>query len=114
LILADVVDDDADHLVLGGELQHLGILWLAAEKASHPHLTRFSQALLPLSIQWYFLKSSSIFSNPQEWISRFEKVHICRIYSHITCNGSKVVHQVESLALPHCLGLPYWHYQLVA
>ena len=27
--------------------------------------------------------------------------------------GSKVGHQVVSLALPHCLGMPYWHYQLV-
>ena len=27
--------------------------------------------------------------------------------------GSKVGHQVVSLALPHCLGVPYWHYQLV-
>ena len=57
--LGDDVDDDASHLVLGGELQHLRIhLWLAAEKASHPHLIRFSQALLPLSVQWYFLKFS--------------------------------------------------------
>ena len=27
--------------------------------------------------------------------------------------GSKVGHQVVSLALPHCLGMLYWHYQLV-
>ena len=27
--------------------------------------------------------------------------------------GSKVGHQLVSLALPHCLGMPYWHYQLV-
>ena len=26
--------------------------------------------------------------------------------------GSKVGHQVVSFALPHCLGMPYWHYQL--
>ena len=26
---------------------------------------------------------------------------------------SKVGHQAVSLALPHCLGMPYWHYQLV-
>ena len=25
--------------------------------------------------------------------------------------GSKVGHQVVSFALPHCLGMPYWHYQ---
>ena len=57
--LGDDVDDDASHLVLGGELQHLRIhLRLAAEKASHPHLIRFFQALLPLSVQWYFLKFS--------------------------------------------------------
>ena len=31
-----------------------------------------------------------------------------------TCIGSKVVHQVQSLALPHCLGLSYWLYQLVS
>ena len=30
-----------------------------------------------------------------------------------TCIGSNVVHQVGSHALPHCLELPYWHYQLV-
>ena len=30
-----------------------------------------------------------------------------------TCIDSKVGHQVTSHALPHCLGLPYWHYQLV-
>ena len=28
--------------------------------------------------------------------------------------SSKVVHQDESLALPHCLGLPYWLCQLVS
>ena len=27
--------------------------------------------------------------------------------------GSKFGHQVVSLVLPHCLGLPFWHYQLV-
>ena len=31
----------------------------------------------------------------------------------VPCNVSKVGHQVVSLALLHCLGLPYWHYQLV-
>ena len=31
----------------------------------------------------------------------------------VTCNVSKVGHQVTSLTLLHCLGLPYWHYQLV-
>ena len=30
-----------------------------------------------------------------------------------TCISCKFSHQVESLALPHCLGLLYWHYQLV-
>ena len=33
-----------------------------------------------------------------------------------SCISSKFGHQMaplESLALPHCLGLPYWHYQLV-
>ena len=33
-----------------------------------------------------------------------------------TCMSSKFGHQMvplESLALPHCLGLPYWHYLLV-
>ena len=29
------------------------------------------------------------------------------------CIVCKVGHQVASLALPHCLGLSYWHYQLV-
>ena len=27
--------------------------------------------------------------------------------------GFKVGHQVVSLALPHCLGMPFWHYQLL-
>ena len=27
--------------------------------------------------------------------------------------GSKVGHQIVSLAFPHCLVMPYWHYQLV-
>ena len=27
--------------------------------------------------------------------------------------GSEVGQQIVSLALPHCLGMPYWHYQLV-
>ena len=27
--------------------------------------------------------------------------------------GSKVGHQVVSLALPHCFGMSYWHHQLV-
>ena len=33
-----------------------------------------------------------------------------------TYNSCKFGHKMEpleSLALPHCLGLPYWHYQLV-
>ena len=32
---------------------------------------------------------------------------------NITCIGSKVGHQIVSLAFPHCLVMPYWHYQLV-
>ena len=31
-----------------------------------------------------------------------------------TCIVCKVGHQVVSLALPHCLGIPYWYYQLVS
>ena len=30
-----------------------------------------------------------------------------------TCRCTKFGHQVVSLALPHCLGMPHWHYQLV-
>ena len=30
-----------------------------------------------------------------------------------TCISCKFSHQLESLALPHCVGMPYWHYQLV-
>ena len=35
--------------------------------------------------------------------------------SGTTCIDSKFGHKVAplALALPHCLGLPYWHYQLV-
>ena len=29
------------------------------------------------------------------------------------CISCKFSHQVAPLALPHCLGLPYWHYQQV-
>ena len=28
-----------------------------------------------------------------------------------TCIASKVGHQIAQLALLHCVGLPYWHYQ---
>ena len=48
------VDDDEAHLVLSCELDHLRILWLAAENASHPHVKRSSQVLLAASVQWYF------------------------------------------------------------
>ena len=30
-----------------------------------------------------------------------------------TCISCKFSHQLESLGLPHCVGMPYWHYQLV-
>ena len=30
-----------------------------------------------------------------------------------TCITNKFAHQTKSHALPDCLGLPYWHYQLV-
>ena len=30
-----------------------------------------------------------------------------------TCISCKFSHQLESLALPHCVGMPYWHYHLV-
>ena len=30
-----------------------------------------------------------------------------------TCIASEVGHQIALFALLHCLGLPYWHYQLV-
>merc|ERR1711978_446304 len=36
----------------------------------------------------------------------------CKWCHGTTCIDSKVGHQVTSHALPHCLGLPYWHYQL--
>ena len=35
------------------------------------------------------------------------------LYKHVTCRCYKFGHQVMSLALSYCLGLPYWHYQLV-
>ena len=31
----------------------------------------------------------------------------------VSCIGSKVGHQIESLSLPHCLRMLHWHYQLV-
>ena len=47
-------------------------------------------------------------------------VHSCNLHwfkiwssGGTTCIASKVGHQVASLALPNCLGLPCWHYQLV-
>ena len=36
----------------------------------------------------------------------------CQVMS-LALLGFKVGHQVVSLALPHCLGMPFWHYQLV-
>ena len=33
--------------------------------------------------------------------------------SGATCFSSNFGHQMAPLALPHCLGLPYWHHQLV-
>ena len=50
------VDDDEAHLVLSCELDHLRILWLAAEDASHPHLKRIKDPLKRSRLfQWYFL-----------------------------------------------------------
>ena len=47
-------------------------------------------------------------------------VHSCNLHwfkiwssGGTTCIASKVGHQVASLALPNCLGLPCWHYPLV-
>ena len=47
--------------------------------------------------------------------TRWGHLHWLRIWppDGTTCIDSKVGHQVTSHALPHCLGLPYWHYQLV-
>ena len=47
--------------------------------------------------------------------SRWRHLHKLQIWppDGTTCIDSKVGHQVMSHALPHCLGLPYWHYQLV-
>ena len=50
--------------------------------------------------------------------TRWLHLHLFQIWSPdgATYICSKFGHQMaplESLALPHCLGLPYWHYQLV-
>ena len=47
--------------------------------------------------------------------TRWRHLHWLRIWppDGTTCINSKVGHKVTSHALPHCLGLPYWHYQLV-
>ena len=48
-------------------------------------------------------------------------IHVSKIWSNhqvatlvLHCIGSKVGHQVAKRALSHCIGLPYWHYQLVS
>ena len=35
------------------------------------------------------------------------------VQNFVISSGSNIVHQVGSHALPHCMELPYWHYQLV-
>ena len=47
--------------------------------------------------------------------TRWRYLHWLRIWPPDGTTGidSKVGHQVTSHALPHCLGLPFWHYQLV-
>ena len=50
------------------------------------------------------------------WATKWHNLHLFKMWSSggATCIVSKVGHQVTSLALPHCLELPYWHYQLVS
>ena len=36
-----------------------------------------------------------------------------RSLGDVSSIGSKVDYQVESLSLPHCLVMSYWHYQIV-
>ena len=47
--------------------------------------------------------------------TRWRHLHKLQIWppDGTTCITYKFSYQAESLALPHCLGLPYWHYQLV-
>ena len=47
--------------------------------------------------------------------TRWRHLHWLRIWppDGTTCIDFKVGHQVMLHALPRCLGLPYWHYQLV-
>ena len=70
-------------------------------------------------------RKDSAFGSGSGWriFSHFRKIqfswslYLFKIWSSggATCIGSNVVHQhqVGSHALPHCLELPYWHYQLV-
>ena len=50
----------------------------------------------------YWVYDLNHFANLQIWKS-----------SGATCISHKFDHQMASLALPFCLGLPYWYYQLV-
>ena len=52
------------------------------------------------------------------WTTRLSHLHQLQNYppDGATCISCKFGHQMAPLALvalPHCLGLPYWHYQLV-
>ena len=46
--------------------------------------------------------------------TRWRHLHWLQIWppDGTTCIVSKVGHQIALLVLLHCLGLPYWHYQL--
>ena len=49
------------------------------------------------------------------WVPKWHNLCWFKICSSAsaTCIASNVGHQIALLALLHCLGLPYWHYQLV-
>ena len=62
-----------------------------------------------------FWLAESIWSQPMALALRFAANPWFKIWSmdDVSWNSSKVGHQIESLSLPHCIGLPYCHYQLV-
>ena len=70
---------------------------------------KFGHQIAPIALITNLVHAS--FSN---LATRGHHLHWFKVWSSggATCIGSKVIHQVESLALPHCLKLPYWHYQL--
>ena len=60
----------------------------------------------------YFLNSDWYVINYIHFMICWKLVQIW-LMDDVSCIGSKVGHQIESLSLPHCLRMLHWHFQLV-